>query len=261
MQRPRSPLTVGERAAAGVRRLSLARPLAPALAFALLLVLYGNGVSALPQGLRQDYDWALILVNLALMLLALLWAWGREKLSLADIGFVRRQAVRGALIGLALAAAVISPVVLYFLFPFGVREGAIDYERAQELSLGGFLLWALVKQPIGTSLFEETVFRGILQALMIRAQGVVRGILATAGTFALWHLVINFRTIQETNVGESAGLAALAALAQLASLLGLFVGGVFMGLLRQGTGSLAAPIAFHWLVVVAMNGTLFALSR
>ncbi|MFQ5880653.1 MAG: CPBP family intramembrane glutamic endopeptidase, partial [Dehalococcoidia bacterium] len=104
----------------------------------------------------------------------------------------------------------------------------------------------------------ETVFRGILQAKMTVALSARRGIAATAVAFALWHLVINYRTIQETNVASS---AALASLAQVGSLVGLFVGGVFMSLLRHHTRNLAGPIVFHWLVVVAMTGSLFALSR
>jgi len=53
----------------------------------------------------------------------------------------------------------------------------------------------------------------------------------------------------------------LAALAQVASLFGLFVGGLFLGLLRQRTGNLAGCVVFHWLVVTAMWGTLFLMSR
>ena len=67
-------------------------------------------------------------------------------------------------------------------------------------------------------------------------------------------------------IGDQEGRAAvrppvLAALAQIASLFGLFVGGLFLGLLRQRTGNLAGCMVFHWLVVTAMWGTLFLMSR
>ena len=41
----------------------------------------------------------------------------------------------------------------------------------------------------------------------------------------------------------------------------LTLGGLFLGLLRQRTGNLAGCIVFHWLVVTAMWGTLFLMSR
>ena len=228
-----------------------------AIALAALLVAYGNLVSLSPAEVRQRFDWAYILGNLAMMALLLAWAKWCWRLSPLAIGLTRRRAVRSALQGSALAALVSVPVVLFFAFPLVVEE-PIQYEAAEEMSVGGFLLWALLKQPLGTALFEEVAFRGVLQARLTEVLSLRRGIAATAFAFALWHLVINYRTIQETNVGDS---AALAALAQAGSLAGLFVGGLFLSLLRHYTGNLAGPIAFHWLVVVAMTGSLFALAR
>lgn len=245
-----------ERPAVGRRRRPISAA-AKALAFAALLVAYGNAVSAFPEDVRGDYDWAFILVSLTIMLLAVTWARRRAGLTFRDMGIAREGAQRGFLIGLAVAALLILPVVIYFAFPIGVSEGSIEYEGAEDLTLGAFLLWALLRQPVGVSLFEETMFRGLLQGLSLRTYGMVKGILLSAVAFGLWHLVINFQTVRDTNVGDSIGLAIAA---QLASMLGLILGGVFMSVLRQRSGSLAAPIAFHWLVVVAMQGTLFALS-
>jgi len=156
-----------------------------------------------------------------------------------------------------LGAVVILPVVLYFIFPLGLSNG-IDPEEAKEETWGGFLAWALVHQPLGTAFFEEVLFRGVLLAKMTVAWGQRQALVASSLTFALWHLVINFRTIQGTEVASP---AALAALAQVASLFGLFLGGLFLGLLRQRTGNLAGCVAFHWLVVTAMWGTLFLMSH
>lgn len=240
----------------GQRRASLTG-LGPTLALAALLAIYGNLVSLSPEEARQRFDWAYILGNLALMAALLFWArrWGG--LSLAAIGLSRQRLLRSALQGGALAALVSVPVVLFFAFPLVVEE-PIRYEAAEEMSVGGFLLWALLKEPVGTALFEEVAFRGLLQARAVAALSLRRGIAATALAFALWHLVINYRTIQETNVADS---PALAALAQVGSLAGLFLGGLFLSLLRHHTGNLAGPIVFHWLMVVAMTGALFVLAR
>lgn len=228
-----------------------------AVALALLIVAYGNLVSLPPDGVRTGFDWAFILSGLAFLGLLVLWAVRIEGMPLPTLGITSANAGRSALVGAALGAVIILPVVLYFLFPLGLEDG-IGYEDVEDQTWGGFLLWAFVNQPVGTAFFEEVLFRGVLLAKMTVAWGQRQALVASSLTFALWHLVINFRTIQDTDVASP---AALAALAQIASLFGLFLGGLFLGLLRQRTGNLAGCVASHWLVVTAMSGTLFLMSR
>jgi tRNA pseudouridine32 synthase/23S rRNA pseudouridine746 synthase len=227
-----------------------------AVAFAALLVLYGNLISLGPLDPHEELDWAYTLGNLLLTAVILLWAIKVERLSLAEIGFTKANAFKSAAIGGAIAVLVSLPVIAYFAFPVVVDE-PIDYDPVKDWSLASFLIYALVKQPLGTALFEETAFRGVLQAKMIGAFPLRQALMATALTFALWHIVINYRTVQETNVGDS---PALAILAQAGSLVGLFIGGLFMSLLRHYTRNLTAPIVFHWLVVVLMTGALIVLN-
>jgi len=231
--------------------------MAIAVALALLIIAYGNLVSLPPDGVRTGFDWAFIPGSLGFLGLLGVWAVRIEGMPLPTLGITSANAGRSALVGAALGAVVILPVVLYFVFPLGLKDG-IDPEEMQEETWGGFLSWALVRQPLGTSLFEEVLFRGVLLAKMTVAWGQRQGLVASSLTFALWHLVINFRTIQGTEVASP---AALAALAQMVSLFGLFLGGLFLGLLRQRTGNLAGCVVFHWLVVTAMWGTLFLMSR
>ncbi|MFQ6020255.1 MAG: hypothetical protein ACE5KW_05820, partial [Dehalococcoidia bacterium] len=167
------------------RRLLLSPSAARAVGFAVLLVAYGNLVSAFPEDARGDYDWAFILGSLALMVAAVAWVRGSAGLTLADIGITFAGVRRGALVGAGIAAVVVLPVVLYFAFPVGLPGGSVDYEGVEGLSLGSFLLWALLRQPLGVSIFEETMFRGVLQALSVRAYGLWRGILLGAVAFAL----------------------------------------------------------------------------
>jgi membrane protease YdiL (CAAX protease family) len=228
-----------------------------AFAFAIGLLLYGNAVSLSPSGLREDFDWLYVLVNAVLTVLLIYWAVRIDGLTFGEIGITREHAIRSALIGAGLALAVSLPVVLYFAFPVVVDE-PVQYDAVDDLTLAGFLVWALVKQPLGTAVFEEVAFRGILQAKMTSLFTIRAGIAITSVVFALWHVVINYRTIEQTNVGDSAPLAVLA---QVGSLVGLFVGGVFMSLLRHYTHNLAGPIVFHWLVVIVMTGELALLNR
>jgi len=253
-----------KQASTDVRALLLARALpgirrhpAVAVALALLIIAYGNLVSLSPDDVRTGFDWAFILGSLTFLALLILWAVRIEGMPLPTLGITLTNAGRSALVGAALGAVVILPVVLYFIFPLGLENG-IGYEDIEEETWGGFLLWVLVRQPLGTDFFEEVLFRGVLLAKMTVAWGQRQALVASSLTFALWHLVINFRTIQDTDVASP---AALAALAQIASLIGLFAGGLFLGLLRQRTGNLAGCIVFHWLVVTAMWGTLFLMSR
>lgn len=253
-----------QEASTGVRHPVLARAIpvigrdtAIAVALALLIIAYGNLVSLPPDGVRTGFDWALIPGSLGFLALLVLWAVRIEGMPLPTLGITSANAGRSALVGAALGAVVILPVVLYFVFPVGLDNG-IDPEEMQEETWGGFLSWALVRQPLGTSFFEEVLFRGVLLAKMTVAWGLRQALVASSLTFALWHLVINFRTIQGTEVASP---AALAVLAQIASMFGLFLGGLFLGLLRQRTGNLAGCVVFHWLVVTAMWGTFFLMSR
>jgi len=227
------------------------------VALALFIIAYGNLLSLRPDHIRIAYDWAFILGGLALLGLLVLWSVRIEGIPLPTLGITTVSAGRSALAGAALGVVVILPVVLYFLFPLGLEDG-IGYEDAEEQTWGGFLLWALANQPVGTAFFEEALFRGVLLAKMTVAWGQRQALVASSVTFALWHLVINFRTIHDTDVASP---AILAALAQIACLFGLFLGGLFLGLLRQRTGNLAGCVVFHWLVVTAMWGTLFLVSR
>ena len=235
----------------------LSRHAVGALALAALIIAYGNIVSLRPDAWREDYGWAFIAGSLTFVALLLVWLTRSSGISLADIGFTRANAGRSALVGAGLAAAIILPVVIYLAFPIGV-EGGIGYQDMEQKTWDGFLLWAGVKEPLGTAFFEEALFRGVLLAKMTLAWGARWALGASALTFALWHLVVSYRTIQDTNAAEP---ALLASLASVASLLGVFVGGLFLGLLRQRTGNLAGCVAFHWLTVIAMSGTLFLQSR
>lgn len=236
---------------------TLGRDAGGALALAALIIAYGNIVSLRPDAVRQDYGWAFIVGSLTFLALLLVWLVRSSGLSLAAVGLTWTNAGRSALVGAGLATVIILPVVLYFAFPIGL-DGGIGHQDIEDKTWGGFLLWAGLKEPLGTAFFEETLFRGVLLAKMTLAWGARWALGGSSLTFALWHLVISYRTIQDTNAAEPAPLAAAALVSSLA---GVFVGALFLGLLRQRTGNLAGCVVFHWLTVVAMTGTLFLTSR
>lgn len=246
-----------QHAAAIERPLAVRREWWPALGFAAFLALYGNVHLLLPNGFVSPFDWAFVVRNAAIAAAALAWAIAVQRLSLTDLGLTARNLGPSALAGAVVTLAVVTPAVLYFLFPVGVPGGSIDYEQVEGRSTASFLVWAFARFPTHTAVFEEVMFRGILQALGIRAFGLLRGIALSAFTFAAWHIVIDYQTQSDTNAADN---AAFFALAQAGSLIVLFIGGLIFSALRQRTGSLAGPIVFHWAAVAAMNATLFALS-
>lgn len=224
-----------------------------AVLLASALLLFGNGISALPASIHDDYAWWLLLLQLALAGCVVWWVRARHRLTWADIGLQPLHPARDAGAGILAGAILILPVVIYFIVPVGMEDGAVDYGHARESSLDSFLAFALIRQPLGTSFFEETMFRGVLQSLGIRAHGLRAGVVFVALVFALWHVVVNVATLSDTNAATSATTMAAGVVASMAVLV---IGSIAMSILRLRTGSLVAPIAFHWAVVVLMQGTL-----
>ncbi len=188
---------------------------------------------------------------LALLLAAALArGYGAEELGLAP----RRLAggfAAGFLGGLALA---VIPVGFIALAPFVTGE-PIENEGITSLSGPALALRLGLRVPLGTALFEEAVFRGVLYAAALRAGGQRAAFLWTAAVFALWHTAITSMTVAESGVVGSTGLVALGVIVSLA---GLFVGGLIFAWLRWRTGAIGAAVGLHWSVVAAMTIAVWA---
>ena len=247
-----------QRAIVSGRTAAAARPWLAPVAFAAILVAYNNLLFVLPGELAFPPDWVFYPRAVLLPLAAVIWAVRFQGLSPSELGLTMRKLRAGAAIGLAAAAAITVPAVLYFLHPIGVSGGSIDYENFADDSVGKFIFWSAVRYPVHAAVFEEVLFRGVLLALSLRALGMTRGIVFSAAVFAAWHVAVDYDTMADSNVDDN---AAFFAFAQAGALVALFVGGLAFAVMRRRTGSLAGPIVFHWLAVVAMNATLFAQSR
>jgi membrane protease YdiL (CAAX protease family) len=227
-------------------RLARDPALRSALLVSVLLLLYGNLTSLSESERREGF---LLYGNLALLALLLLWArWAG--FSLAELGLAgahaRASALRGIVLGLALA---VPPVAFIALAPFVTGE-PVQAGEINDLSGSEMALRLAFRVPVGTALFEEVAFRGVLYASWLRATDLRRTVLGTGVVFALWHVVITFKSVAESEVVEGAPLIALG---YLGSLLGLFVGGAAFALLRWRTGGVAGPFFFHWIVVALMT--------
>jgi membrane protease YdiL (CAAX protease family) len=227
-------------------RVRLPPGLAQPLLLSFLLLLYSNLTSLSEPERREEF---LLYSNLGLLSLLLLWArWAG--FTLPELGLAGAQARASALWGIALGLVLaLPPVAFIALAPFVTGE-PVQAGEINDLSGSEMALRLAFRVPVGTALFEEVAFRGVLYAFWLRATDLRRTVLGTGIVFALWHVVITFKSVTESEVVEAAPLIALG---YLGSLLGLFVGGAAFALLRWRTGGVAGPFFFHWIVVALMT--------
>jgi uncharacterized protein len=101
---------------------------------------------------------------------------------------------------------------------------------------------AAVRIPIGTVLWEETAFRGVLQAALRRVLPETATIAVTSAVFGLWHIR---PTLQALRVNGLADNRARAVAGVAAGVVVTGAGGVLLSWLRARSGSLTAPVLLH----------------
>ena len=225
-----------------------------ALALTALLLLYGNGTSLFSDDARAGF---LVWSNLALLAALLAWAFASVRLTTAELGIDRRKLRASAMFGLALSIIVALPPVLFIILAPLFNGGAVEADGVTDRSGAGLAFFLLVRQPLGTALFEEAAFRGVLYGAWLRAAGERVAFIATSVAFSMWHLVIASRTVVDAGVVDrSPALAAGVAV----TLAGLFVGGLVFAYLRWHTRSIAAAVVAHWLIVALMTVAVWAMA-
>jgi len=95
-----------------------------------------------------------------------------------------------------------------------------------------------VRIPVGTVLWEETAFRGVLQAALRRVLPGPAAIAVTSGVFGIWHIGPTIAALRINGAGTGAGPVA-------AAVAGTAAAGVVLSWLRARSGSLAAPVLLH----------------
>lgn len=161
-----------------------------------------------------------------------------------ELGLARRQLARGLAWG-AGAAGVIAVVIgagiaLAELLP-GVTLLLSD-ERAQleGAALAGAVL---VRIPIGTALFEEVVFRGVLLAVFLRCASPTTAVISSSAVFGLWHIAPTAVALELNGIAATSP-AALGTI--IVSVAVTTVAGLAFTWLRWRSGSLLAPVLAHW---------------
>jgi uncharacterized protein len=168
----------------------------------------------------------------------------RGGLTTDELGLARRNLGAGlrwgagstAVVAIAVGAGVALADVL------GPVATLLADERAA--LTGTALATALfVRIPLGTALFEEVAFRGVLRAVARRRLTAVQATLWTSGVFGLWHVaptVVALR-LNDVDPTSAAGWGAIVGAVATTA-----VAGIVFDQLRARSGSLVAPILAHW---------------
>jgi uncharacterized protein len=167
-------------------------------------------------------------------------------LTASDLGLRRDRLRAGLRMGSAAAAPVVAALGLAALIP--ATRPLLDDQRMAGLNRRQLAYDVLLRIPVGTVAWEEIAFRGVLQAALRRVLAEPAATAVGSAVFGLWHI---------RPTAEALALNRLAA-GRRARILGVTTvaawtagAGALMCLLRERSGSLAAPVLLH----LAANGT------
>ncbi|MBW3666399.1 MAG: CPBP family intramembrane metalloprotease, partial [Actinobacteria bacterium] len=167
-----------------------------------------------------------------------------------EIGLDPTRLRRGLRIGARAAAAAGGAALLALSLPEG--RSLLRDERATLRWRGSVWRRALIRFPLGTALFEEAAFRGVLPALLERSHRPMVADSLSAGIFALWHLIPTRRALAGHPLGSQlSGARRMGTVVAGSVAAGCF--GLVFSSLRRRTGSLAAP----WLAHASLNSLWF----
>jgi uncharacterized protein len=175
----------------------------------------------------------------ALVAVALGAGWEAGDLGLAaeDLGEGfrwGRGAVLAAAFVIALAAGLADHVAL-------ARRLLAD--RRAALPLPALVHAVLVRIPLGTVVFEEVLFRGVVLGAAMRVLPLTGAVAWQSVAFGLWHVAPTIVALRENDVDPASATGWPTIVGAVAV---TTIAGVGFALLTLGTGSLVAPMLTHW---------------
>ena len=204
----------------------------------LFLVLYNNLVGLLPEDIR---DLIYVPLNLGVGFLLVLWV-RRRGVSYQEMGFSREALHSGVRWGLLLGIALPAPLFLALVLPDSVSS-LLEDKRLEGVGAAGLAYTTLVRIPLGTALFEEVAFRGLLYGVWAKAYGMRSAILGSSLLFGLWHVRPTLELLEENDRLSEPALMALGVLGGVAA---TFLGGLFFAWIRWRTRGVYGPVLTHW---------------
>jgi uncharacterized protein len=212
------------------------RPADVAFAAAACVVLAGyNNLAGLQPWHRRWY----LAVN-ALAAAAALSAAAASGLTADDLGLARDRLGPGLRLGCAAAAPVVAAFGLAALAP--ATRPLLNDQRVAALSGPQLAYHVLLRIPLGTVAWEETAFRGVLAAALRRVLAEPAATAVASAVFGVWHVRPTAEALAANRLAAGRGtrIAAVTAVAA-----GTAAAGALLSLLRERSGSLAAPVVLH----------------
>ena len=219
-----------------IRARCRARPADVAFAAAACIALAGyNNLVGLRPWHRRWYP----VVNGCAAAAALAAAAG-SGLTAADLGLRRDRLRAGLRLGSAAAAPVVAAFGLAALTP--AARPLLNDQRIAGLDRRQLAYQVLLRIPVGTVAWEEIAFRGVLQAALRRVLAEPAATVVGSTVFGLWHVrpTAEALAVNRLATGRGARITAVTAVAA-----GTAGAGAVLSLLRERSGSLAAPVLLH----------------
>lgn len=156
-------------------------------------------------------------------------------LSWGELGLHRDRIPRGLAVGLAATAVVAAGLAVALLIP--AAEAVLEAEAVRPASAFDRWFVPLVRIPLGTAVFEETLFRGVILAELLRRHQPSTAVIASSVLFGLWHILPACRTTDGSPLAVAGAVVGTVAVTALA--------GLIFAALRLWAHSLMAPILAH----------------
>jgi uncharacterized protein len=171
---------------------------------------------------------------------AALAAAAASGLTAADLGLGRDRLRAGLRLGSTAAAPVVAAFGLATVIPGGQR--LLDDQRIAGLDGRQLAYQVLLRIPVGTVAWEEIAFRGVLQAALRRVLAEPSATAVGCAVFGLWHIRPTVEALAVNGLAAGRGARVLAVTAVVGGTAGA---GAVLCLLRERSGSLAAPVLLH----------------
>ncbi len=157
-----------------------------------------------------------------------------------DLGLGRDRLGGGLRCGSAAAAPVPAAFGVAALIP--ATRPLLDDQRIAGLDRRQLAYQVLLRIPVGTVAWEEIAFRGVLHAALRRVLAEPAATAAGCAVFGLWHIRPTAEALAVNRLAASRGARITAVTAVAAGTAGA---GALLSLLRERSGSLAAPVLLH----------------
>lgn len=169
-----------------------------------------------------------------------------------DLGLDPSRSAAGVRLGMAGAGLATAVALAAGAHP-ATRQYLFD-RRAADQRNWDVAYRATVRFPLGTALFEEVAFRGVIPAVWQRS-GASKGqaAVAAATTFGLWHIIPGRDALTGNPLSSRLGSRTSRAAVVITGTIATGLASLGLSWMRERSGSLVAP----WITHAAINSTLY----